>query len=894
MGKQIKENSGSPSIESIIKRGYLFIEDSEWDKADEYFDKALDIDPEYAPAYIGKLCVELRVKNEEALGNYQELRQGKKFDRLLGEYGNFQKALRFADSGYLKKLNGYEQEIKEKFPKKIPQKFTDKFIKSEIARLEKEIANYDAEIAKGEQGYRFNQSEMNRVNKDYSEKENALKKEQVEKDREFLQRAKEVLDEKGRDIGGVFLNDAYIAAMDEMSLYGLTGLRRPVIDNEVAKFHRKQQYENEISQLRELTDRALQRINEYKGKKAELEAEKKVNEILVGIPSCLDRMDFFYDRFVEAWKEGPPEDEYNEFAENFRSLEGYKDSKKLADECEKLAVKTKYDNLVQRKNKASSEDEYKQLAQEFRKMEAYENSAQLADECDKLAVKAKYYNLVQEKNNASSEDEYAQLARKFREMGSYENSTQLADECEKQIRVIKERIAEQQRQEDERKRREAAEWEVENARRLQQLIKEEDEENRKKIIKNIIGFMLTFVPFIVGLLLYGLGLYRIRLIELLIFPLLLTIPIVRIHFRDYSRTPSVVIFILGLLFFTYMIVSGNDFVFPYQGLLAMGLSFIMALAYPKYKYWKTLQRRCKQEASKYGIKRKPVNKEVIKKWLIGFLAVVVAIASVVLFITYRQTGSFFEFHKNDQGTFTVTGYSGRKEVVIPATKNGVSVTEIGDNAFDNQKITSVDIPNGVTVIGVNAFNGNLLTSVVLPNSVTMIGENAFSYNQLTGVEIPDSVTIIGKNAFSYNQLTSVTIPDSVTTIEQGAFMGNQLTDVVIGNKVTSIEAWVFAINLLTNITIPNSATSIGMSAFSDNKLTSVTIPNSVTVISLGAFAGNPVTNIRIGANVKLDSIGDTIGILGEKTGFNGAYDNNGKRAGTYTRADVSTTTWTRR
>ena len=47
------------------------------------------------------------------------------------------------------------------------------------------------------------------------------------------------------------------------------------------------------------------------------------------------------------------------------------------------------------------------------------------------------------------------------------------------------------------------------------------------------------------------------------------------------------------------------------------------------------------------------------------------------------------------------------------------------------------------------------------------------------------------------------------------------------------------------------------------------------------------------ANEELGDVGD-FGVLGKGTGFNGAYDKNGKRAGTYTRTDTKSTTWTRK
>ena len=51
---------GGPTVESLLKRGQMFLEDRNWKSADEYFDKVLDIDPECAEAYVGKFCAERR------------------------------------------------------------------------------------------------------------------------------------------------------------------------------------------------------------------------------------------------------------------------------------------------------------------------------------------------------------------------------------------------------------------------------------------------------------------------------------------------------------------------------------------------------------------------------------------------------------------------------------------------------------------------------------------------------------------------------------------------------------------------------------------------------------------------------------------------------------------
>jgi TPR repeat protein len=166
---------------------------------------------------------------------------------------------------------------------------------------------------------------------------------------------------------------------------------------------------------------------------------------------------------------------------------------------------------------------------------------------------------------------------------------------------------------------------------------------------------------------------------------------------------------------------------------------------------------------------------------IGYLAVrksrkitaciiIAVVLALITLIVYKSTGSFFKFQQNDQGTLTITGYSGNKKVVIPvADKKDIPITEIGDKAFYKKKLTSVVISDGITKIGDEAFSVNQLTSLTIGNSVTSIGKGAFAGNKLTDVVIPDSVITIEDRAFADNKLNNVVIPDSVKSIGYNVF-----------------------------------------------------------------------------------------------------------------------------
>ena len=51
------------TVDTLLKRVFMFLEDKNWQSANEYCEKVLDIDPENSEAYLGKLMAELNVKN---------------------------------------------------------------------------------------------------------------------------------------------------------------------------------------------------------------------------------------------------------------------------------------------------------------------------------------------------------------------------------------------------------------------------------------------------------------------------------------------------------------------------------------------------------------------------------------------------------------------------------------------------------------------------------------------------------------------------------------------------------------------------------------------------------------------------------------------------------------
>jgi len=104
----------SASTESLIKRGQMFLADEDWHRACAYYERALDREPEHAPAYIGKLCGELHLNAEWQLAHIHV---------NVEDMPNFQKALNFADDTYKQLLLGYAESNRKS---KLLQEAVDK------------------------------------------------------------------------------------------------------------------------------------------------------------------------------------------------------------------------------------------------------------------------------------------------------------------------------------------------------------------------------------------------------------------------------------------------------------------------------------------------------------------------------------------------------------------------------------------------------------------------------------------------------------------------------------------------------------------------------------------------------------------------------------------------
>lgn len=95
----------APGVESLHKRAMLFLEDGDFSSATDYANRILDVDPQYAPAYIVKVQASLGIRHERDLAKHVQ---------PLNLNTDYQKAVRFADAAHKKVYEQYNQAIEDR------------------------------------------------------------------------------------------------------------------------------------------------------------------------------------------------------------------------------------------------------------------------------------------------------------------------------------------------------------------------------------------------------------------------------------------------------------------------------------------------------------------------------------------------------------------------------------------------------------------------------------------------------------------------------------------------------------------------------------------------------------------------------------------------------------
>ena len=157
---------GSPTIDSLLRRAMVFIEDRQWDEAKQYADRVLDLEVENGQAYLIKLMADLKTSKEEEI---------KELQIPFDDNANYKKIIRFGDEELKFKMEGYASVVR-KAKETLDQKISNiksKYEADQQAYEEKQAAYKDCMSR-----LQYTEKQIEQINRDIiskqKEKENLV------------------------------------------------------------------------------------------------------------------------------------------------------------------------------------------------------------------------------------------------------------------------------------------------------------------------------------------------------------------------------------------------------------------------------------------------------------------------------------------------------------------------------------------------------------------------------------------------------------------------------------------------------------------------------------------------------------------------------------------------
>lgn len=195
---------------------------------------------------------------------------------------------------------------------------------------------------------------------------------------------------------------------------------------------------------------------------------------------------------------------------------------------------------------------------------------------------------------------------------------------------------------------------------------------------------------------------------------------------------------------------------------------------------------------------------------------------------------------------TVCGYTGQKtEIVIPEKINGRTVSAIADDTLaDNDKITSLTLPDCITAIGDGSFNScDNLETVTLTGGVQVL-ENVFcDCPKLESMTFPYGISEINDSFSGCTALSRVKFSRSVSKLGDGSFNGCTALAEIEWSTGLSYLGDVFDGNtVLSTIHIPKGIVMID-GAFDNCSAETIELPDSLLYINSGFSGCSKLKNV---------------------------------------------------
>lgn len=373
------------NISRLLKRVTVFLDDGEWDIAEEYCTHVLDIEPDNSIARVGRIMAQKKLHKEEELSSC---------DAPLTDIPDYRFAIRFADDEYKKRLQKYNIAILDRIEnKRCEDIYSDAEEKFKSCKTESDYSDVE-EIYRSIKSYKDAQEKAEKccslaeekkeeairiANDERREKyEAAIKlKDEAKTQAEYLKVAEYFSDVKGYQDAEKFMNEALESAKERQAVEEQERIEKERIQKIKIK---KRKIIIIISSV------AVALIIAFL-------VALKVYIIPSGnYSSALDLMN---------------KENYSQAAQAFAALNNFNDSKDKYDECV-------YKNAVVLFDKGS----YNEAKKEFTKIKEYKDSSDKITDCS-------YRNA----GLLFADNKYSDALKAFTALGNYKDSKEYASKA---------------------------------------------------------------------------------------------------------------------------------------------------------------------------------------------------------------------------------------------------------------------------------------------------------------------------------------------------------------------------------------------------------------------------------------------------------------------------------
>ncbi len=182
-----------------------------------------------------------------------------------------------------------------------------------------------------------------------------------------------------------------------------------------------------------------------------------------------------------------------------------------------------------------------------------------------------------------------------------------------------------------------------------------------------------------------------------------------------------------------------------------------------------------------------------------------------------KTGTSLSFHTNTKiiSDSFARSWTTLETVTIPA-----GVKHIQSYTFNYcTNLNNVTFATPENIISIEAYAFSYTGSISIPKLTNLetLGQFAFVDSKITSIDLGDKLTTIQKAAFNLcDDLVSVTMPNTVETIEEYAFSGcTELASITLSENLVTIETYAFFRCPITSIVIPENVTTIETKSFEE-------------------------------------------------------------------------------